>query len=127
MFGGHLPASDAWALSLITNARVLAVNQSSRGNHQLFHANGLAAWTAEDPATGAKYVAVFNLSDPAGKGPDPGLAVPVRLADLGIEGAAVVTDLWTGRPAGSAEGEFAPVVRYHGAGLYKLAPAKRGS
>jgi hypothetical protein len=58
MFGGHLPASDAWTLSLITNAGILAVNQKSRNNRQLFHANGLAAWTADDPAGGAKYVAV---------------------------------------------------------------------
>ncbi|MCK7532109.1 MAG: hypothetical protein MZV63_14290 [Marinilabiliales bacterium] len=46
MFGGHLPASDAWTMSLITNAEVLAVNQRSRANRQLFHANGLAAWAA---------------------------------------------------------------------------------
>jgi hypothetical protein len=123
MFGGHLPASDAWTLSLIANARVLAVNQSSRGARQLFHANGLAAWTAEDPATGARYVAVFNLSDRDPLGLEAGLAVPVRLTDLGIDGPAVVTDLWTGEPAGRASGEFAPVVPFHGAGLYKLAPA----
>jgi alpha-galactosidase len=125
MFGGHLPASDAWTLSLITNAGVLAVNQSSRGNRQLFHANGLAAWTAEDPETGATYVAVFNLSDRASQGPDAGLAVPVRLADLGIEGPAAVTDLWTGKLSGLAAVEFAPVVPYHGAGLYRLEAAKR--
>ena len=47
MFGGHLPASDAWTSSLITNAEALAVNQRSRANRQLFHANGLAAWAAE--------------------------------------------------------------------------------
>jgi len=124
MVGGHLPASDAWTVSLLSNARVLAVNQRSRGNRQLFHANGLAAWTAEDPATGARYVAVFNTCDGQADGLEPGIAVPVRLADLGISGAAAVTDVWTGKPAGVVSGEFAPVVPFHGAGLFRLEAAR---
>ena len=125
MFGGHLPASDAWALSLITNAEVLAVNQKGRNNRQLFHANGLAAWTADDPSTGAKYVAVFNTCDKHEKGLDPGIAVPVRLSDLGLAGSVAVTDVWNGKPVGVVTGEFTPaVVPYHGAGLYRLSPIK---
>jgi alpha-galactosidase len=124
MFGGHLPASDAWTLSLITNAGVLAVNQKSRANRQLFHANGIAAWAAEDPETGAAYVAVFNLCDPEAKTLEPGLAVPVDLASLGLDGIVAVTDLWSGRPAGAVNGVFAPVVPFHGAGLYRLKPAR---
>ena len=120
MFGGHLPASDAWTLSLITNAEVLAVNQKSRANRQLFHANGLAAWTAEDPESGARYVAVFNLCDPEEKGLGTGIPVPVRLGDLGLAGSVAVTDVWSGRPAGVVSGVFAPVVPFHGAGLYRL-------
>ncbi|MCK7461712.1 MAG: lactate racemase domain-containing protein [Sphingobacterium sp.] len=46
MVGGDLPTSDAWTVRLLTNAEALAVNQSGRANRQLFHANGLAAWTA---------------------------------------------------------------------------------
>ncbi len=125
MFGGHLPASDAWTLSLITNPGVLAVNQRSRMNRQLFHANGLAAWTADDPSSGARYVAVFNVSDREEKGPEAGIAVPVRLADMGLAGPVAVTDVWSGRPVGVVNGEFAPVVPYHGAGLFRLQQAKR--
>jgi hypothetical protein len=124
MFGGHLPASDAWTLSLITNAGILAVNQKSRHNRQLFHANGLAAWTADDPAGGAKYVAVFNVSDREEKGLDPGIPVLIRLSDLGFSGPVAVTDVWSGQPAGVVSGEFAPVVPFHGSGLYRLQPAK---
>ena len=124
MFGGHLPASDAWTLSLITNSEVLAVNQRGRNSRQVFHANRLAAWTADDPVSGAKYVAVFNTSDKAEKDLDPGIAVPVRLADLGLSGPVAVTDVWSGRPVGVVTGEFAPVVPYHGAGLYRLKPVK---
>jgi hypothetical protein len=124
MFGGDLPASDAWTLSLITNTGVLAVNQASRGNRQLFHANGLAAWTAADPASGGIYLAVFNMCDADEKSPEPGIAVPVRLADLGLDGPAAVTDIWSGKPAGLVSGEFAPVVPFHGAGLYRLTSKK---
>jgi hypothetical protein len=120
MFGGHLPASDAWTLSLITNAEALAVDQRSRGNRQLFHANGLAAWTAEDPASGAKYLAVFNMCDKEGTSTAPGIAIPIRLADLGLAGPVEVTDVWSGKGVGTFRGEFAPVVPFHGAGLYRL-------
>lgn len=123
MVGGHLPESDAWTLSLLTNPGVLAVDQSSRGNRQLFHANGLAAWTAEDPASGDRYLAVFNTCDKDAKDGGAGIAVPVRLSDLGLTGSAVVTDVWSGKPAGVVRGEFTPVVPYRGAGLYRLKPA----
>jgi hypothetical protein len=126
MFGGHLPASDAWTMSLITNTGVLAVNQRSRNNRQLFHANGLAAWTADDPDGGDKYVAVFNTCDTDGKGLVHGLAVPVRLADLGLAGSVAITDVWTGKPAGVVSGEFDPVVPFHGAALFRLRPLRRG-
>lgn len=124
MFGGDLPASDAWTLSLITNAEVLAANQASRGNRQLFHANGLAAWTAADPASGGIYLAVFNMCDADEKSLETGIAVPVRLADLGLDGPAAVTDVWSGKRVGLVTGEFAPVVPYHGAGLYRLTSKK---
>ncbi len=124
MFGGHLPASDAWTMSLIANAEVLAVNQKSRANRQLFHANGLAAWTAESADGKAKYVAVFNTSDRGAHGPEAGIAVPVRLADAGLSGKVAVTDVWSGKRLGVFEGEFAPLVPHHGAGLYRLTPGK---
>jgi alpha-galactosidase len=126
MFGGHLPASDAGTLGLITNAEVLALNQRSRGNRQLFHANGLAAWMAEDPGTRAVYVAVFNASDREERGPEAGIAVPVRFADVGLTGPVAVTDVWSGKRVGVFIGDFAPVVPHHGAGLFRLEP-KRGS
>ena len=126
MFGGHLPASDDWTLSLITNAEVLTVNQSSLNNRQLLRANGLAAWTADDVEGKAKYVAVFNTSDRGEQGPEAGTAVPVRLSEVGFDGPVFVWDVWSGREIGVFTGEFAPVVPYHGAGLYRLAADQEG-
>lgn len=66
MFGGDLPSNDAATLALLTNKAVLNVNQHSTNGRQLFRRGDLVAWTADDPATGAKYLALFNAQDQAG-------------------------------------------------------------
>ncbi len=63
MFGGDLPGNDEFTLSLITNKDVLNVNQNSINGKQLFRENDLIAWTADDPKTGDKYLALFNGTD----------------------------------------------------------------
>ena len=63
MFGGDLPGNDEFTLSLITNKDVLNVNQNSVNGKQLFRENDLIAWSADDPKTGDKYLALFNASD----------------------------------------------------------------
>ena len=120
MFGGHLPASDDWTLSLITNEEVIAVNQRSRGNRQLFNANGLVAWVAGSEDEGARYLAVFNAADRGEKDAAAGLGISVRLSDLGFPGPCEIRDLWAKKDLGSLAGEFAPVIPWHGAGLYRI-------
>ena len=63
MFGGDLPSNDEFTLSLISNKDVLNVNQHSANGKQLFRENDLIAWTADDPKTGDKFLALFNASD----------------------------------------------------------------
>jgi alpha-galactosidase len=63
MFGGDLPSNDEFTLSLINNKEVLNVNQTSTNCKQLFRENDLIAWTADDPKTGDKFLALFNASD----------------------------------------------------------------
>jgi alpha-galactosidase len=63
MFGGDLPGNDALTLSLLTSSEVLAVSKSSINNRELFASNDLIAWTADDPATGDKFLAFFNAVD----------------------------------------------------------------
>ncbi|MFN8207243.1 MAG: NPCBM/NEW2 domain-containing protein [Bacteroidales bacterium] len=63
MFGGDLPGNDSFTLSLLTNKDVLYVNKHSRNGRQLFRKDDLIAWTADDPATGDKFLAVFNAQD----------------------------------------------------------------
>lgn len=66
MFGGDLPSNDAFTLSLLTNPEVIAVDQHSSNNRQLFRTNDKVAWVADAPG-GGKYLAVFNLNDPSGE------------------------------------------------------------
>jgi alpha-galactosidase len=63
MFGGDLPSNDAFTLSMLTNKEVLAMHSNSRNNRQLFRRGNLVAWTADDPKTGDKFLAVFNAQD----------------------------------------------------------------
>ena len=121
IYGGDLTKMDPATLALLTNAEVIAVDQHSTGNRELFRREGLIAWTADVPGSPDKYVAVFNTRDP-----DPGKAgvpVPVGWGELGLAGRAKVRDLWRGQDMGEYEREFAPGIPGHGAGLYRVSPA----
>jgi len=66
MFGGDLPSNDAFTRSLITNPEVIAVDQHSSNNRQLFRTDDKVAWVADAP-NGGKYLAVFNLNNATGE------------------------------------------------------------
>lgn len=116
IFGGHLPWSDAFTMSLITNDAVLAVDQNSMGNRQLFRTGDLVAWTAEVPGSADHYLALFNASD------DGSAKIRVNLAEIGISTVAQLRDLWSGEDLGAFQGEFSAMVPVHGAGLYRVSP-----
>jgi len=121
MHGGDMTQMDDLTLSLLTNDEVLAVNQHSENNRQLFRTNDLIAWTADVPGSADKYLAVFNTRDSAQADPASAKAVvPVNLADLGFSGRVLVRDLWRGKNSEVLSAEFAPEVPVHGAGLFRI-------
>jgi alpha-galactosidase len=63
ILGGNLPKNDPFTLSLLTNDEVIAVNQDSANNHQLWRKGDWIAWVADVPGTHDKYLAVFNAAD----------------------------------------------------------------
>src|SRR3984957_17777665 len=82
ILGGDLRKLDDFTVSVLTNDEVLAVNQSSRENREVFRADGLAAWGAKSARGNYVYAAVFNLRDaPAKTAP-----VAIGLPDVGIRG-----------------------------------------
>jgi alpha-galactosidase len=115
MFGGDLPGNDEFTLSLLTNKDVLNVNQHSADGKQLFRENDLIAWSAVDPKTDDKYLALFNASDS-----QEVAEIPVRFEMLGLTGTHTVEDLWTGEKLGKFTDSFTGTIKRHCAGLYKF-------
>lgn len=122
ILGADLRTLDEPTRALLTNDEVLAVNQASRDNRELYRREGAVVWQARS-AQDEVYLAVFNLNDP-----DPGAAapvpvpVPVQLSELGLSGTARVRDLWRRSDLPAAQERFAPQIPGHGAGLFRLAP-----
>lgn len=119
MHGGDMAKMDDFTFSLLTNDEVLAVNQTSSGNRELFQRGDFVAWVADVANSKDKYLAVFNA--PASKTNLASAKVPVRLADVGFSGRVQVRDLWQRKDLGAFQGEFAPELPGHGSGLYRLA------
>lgn len=124
IFGGDLTKMDTFTLSLLTNAEVLAVNQQSTGNRELFHRDGLVGWTAEVPGSPDKYVALFNTNNPRTN--EPAAHVTVEFTSLGLAQQCRVRDLWRQDNLGEFKGEFAAELKPHAAGLYRIAAIKAG-
>ncbi len=87
-FGGDLTRLDEATLALLTHPEVLAVNQHSTANRQLFRRGEHAGWTADSPGGKEKYLAVFNLAD------DGPAEIAVGLDELGMAGQVRLRDLW---------------------------------
>jgi hypothetical protein len=115
--GNDMTQLDDYGIQLLTNREVIAVNQAGRPAHPVSTATPRQTWYAVNP-DGTVTVAVFNLGRT-----DADITVP--FADLGIQGAAKVRDLWNGKNLGSVSDQFvAEDVPVHGAALYTFAPAK---
>lgn len=116
MMGGDLTRMDAATFKLLTNPEVLAVDQNSTGNRELFRRGDHVAWSAKDPDSGDAYLAVFNLTD---QGPTE---IPVELSLLELRGDCRVRDLWARKEIGTVKGAFTPAVPSHGAALFSIRP-----
>jgi alpha-galactosidase len=119
LMGGDLTQLDDFTLSLLTNDEVLAVNQNSSGNKQLFNRRGLIAWGADAPGLKDKYLAVFNTRDARSNRSRE--RVVVKLSELGFSGAASVRDLWAKKDLAEVSDEIAVELPAHGAALYRVA------
>ena len=122
ILGADLTKLDDFTLALITNDEILAVDQASTGNHELFHRDGFYGWSADVPGSTDKYLALFNPKDKPSAGTETSLPVPVKLSELGFASKAHIRNLWTRQDLGSFTNEFAPGINYHGAGLYRVSP-----
>jgi alpha-galactosidase len=124
MFGGDLPGNDEFTLRLLTNREVLEVNQQSVNNKQLFRNDDTIALVADDPKTGDKFLALFNADDPLIPEITDSIRIRVKMEQLGLAGPCKIRDLWNHQDLGDFQDEFAPFIRNHGAGIYRISPMK---
>ena len=61
-FGGEMTKNDAFTLSLLNNEEYHQMHKYGVNAHQVLNDedNGKVAWTSEDPATGNRYLALFQ-------------------------------------------------------------------
>jgi len=121
MIGGDMTRNDAATEALLTNDAVLAVNQNSTGNRQLFQRGNQVVWMADIPGSKDRYMALFNLGAASSTNAG-GDGLQVSLPEAGFSGPCRVRDLWSGRDLGDHEGTLSLSVPPHGAGLYRISP-----
>ena len=139
IMGGNMPNNDALTLSLLTNDEVIAVNQASVNNHQVFNHSNQIAWVADVPGSKDKYVALFNASPapsgerrrggsqeqppaPPGQSATAPAKISVALADICLIGPCQVRDLWTHKDLDSMRDAVSVTVNSHGAVLLRVQP-----
>jgi hypothetical protein len=113
MYGGDLSMIRSFELKLLQNKSILAVNQNSENNRQMFRNEEQIAWVADVPGSDDKYLAVFNLND-------RNQLIHIDLKEIGFSGTCTVTDLWTGDRLGIFESGMRPEVLPHGARLLRI-------
>lgn len=110
--GDDLTDLDSTGRSLLTNDRVIAVDQAGVAGHLVGAASPFRdwsdqqVWAAHEP-DGSYAVALFNL---AGE-PEP---VTANWADVGFCGSANATDVWTGQGLGRHGDAMTQVLPAHG-------------
>jgi len=122
ILGADLTKLDDFTLALITNDEIIAVDQASTDNRELFRRDGFYGWVADVPGSPDKYLALFNTKDKPSAGNESSLPVPLKLSELELTRAGNIRNLWTHQNLGSFTNEFAPNINFHGAGLYRVSP-----
>jgi hypothetical protein len=114
MMGGNLMENDSLTYQLLTNEEVLRVNQQSVNNKELRFSEKESIWIADDPVSGAKYIALFNLDD------NKSIKFNVSTKELGLSGRFFVRDLWEGKDLGAFKKNIRADVNPHGCKLFKI-------
>ena len=113
IIGGDLTQSTDSTFFFLTNPEAIAVNQNSSNNKQLFRDDISAAWIADDPASGGKYLAFFNLTDTIH-------SIEFQPQTINFSGEVKVRDLWNRKDLGNINTTMNIKLEPHGAALYKL-------
>ena len=114
MFGGNLPDNDEFTLELITNDEVLAINQHSSNNREVYNQNGIIAWSADTKDSEEIYLGIFNTTDS-----DTNVVIELKELKL-INNKYSVRDLWEKENTGSITNLISFDMNKHSARLLKM-------
>jgi alpha-galactosidase len=114
--GDNLTQLDSFGLELLTNDDVIAVDQSGHPGRQISAGPGgqTPIWVARE-GDGAYVVALFNLNPTSAN-------VSVNWSDLGINGGALVFDLWSHARPVKAQSSYSVLLPAHGSSLLRVRP-----
>ncbi|MFL6127297.1 glycoside hydrolase family 27 protein [Actinophytocola sp.] len=119
--GTNIPNASATTLSILTNSRVVAVDQDSLGRQgRLVSSSGAHDVLAKPLANGDVSVVLFNEGGSAA-------TISTTTAAVGRTGASsyTLTDLWTGTTA-TTTGTISASVPAHGVVMYRVAGGTTG-
>jgi hypothetical protein len=109
--GDDLGRMDSYGKSLLTNARVIAVDNSGHAAGQI--TGGTLEVFSKKNSDGSYTVAFFNLGSATAR-------VSVTWSALGSSGTRALTNLWTGASLGSATNGYSALVASHGTLLFSV-------
>ncbi|MFL6602779.1 MAG: glycoside hydrolase family 27 protein [Steroidobacteraceae bacterium] len=118
IMGGELTSLDAASLALLSNAEVIAVDQTSRAGHEALRKGTFIAWKADAPELNTSYVGLFNLADGEQAFDADWSAVGIAVKD------PVVRDLWEHRDLGVSR-RLEVRLRPHASVLYRVSQAPK--
>lgn len=94
MLGMDVTRLDDFTLSLLTNRKVLQINQSSINNDEVYNKDGVIVWAANSKKGDETYLAVFNTNDH----PLQVDLVQMLKASINLEDLNGFRDVWTDIP-----------------------------
>lgn len=143
-FGGEMTRNDEFTRSLLTNRDMLDMNAYGVGSRRVSdNGAGEIVWTSVNPATGDRWLALFQSDDSRCERDNPSATSgttmefvveadrnrPVRcdLTQFGYaqEQSVGVYDCWEKKELEPVKGEITAVVPRHGAKLLRLSPQRR--
>jgi hypothetical protein len=117
IFGGDLPTSDEFTISMLTNGEALAVNQKGAHGYPFWQSGSMVAWTADAPDASQRYLAVFNTGERSG-------TVRVDWGALKLPEKCLLRDLWQKADLGTIETGYTFRLAPHASGLYRVSSAR---
>jgi alpha-galactosidase len=116
--GNDLSTMTPETIALLTNRRVIAIDQDSAGNQGArVWAKGANEVWAKKLADGSQAVGFFNRSDEM-----TDAHIEIKLTDLGLMTSVTALNVWTGKGLGTLHGRIKVAVPPHGVVLLKVRP-----